>query len=275
MPTATQHLDSIHGPSTVRPDTVQAPDTAQHADTVVDSTYSAHAAMLFLDRDPLHKPEPRQADTRQGASWLLLALLVLLVAIGLKFRKSAKYIFLLGKEITNTRRRHNVFDDTVRESSFLLLLNTVTLLSEGLLLYLYLLGGGRPELPGAAACMGVALGYGLFLWAAYGLTGWVFSDADTMRVWVRGHNAATGLLCVVMLPLALAAAADTSIATTVAPVALGAFLVAKLIFIFKGARIFMHGPTSILLFFYYLCSLEIVPLVLAYAAARFLLDAVA
>ena len=138
MPTATQHLDSIHGPSSVRPDTVQAPDTAQHADTVVDSTYSAHAAMLFLDRDPLHKPEPRQADTRQGASWLLLALLVLLVAIGLKFRKSAKYIFLLGKEITNTRRRHNVFDDTVRESSFLLLLNTVTLLSEGLLLYLYL-----------------------------------------------------------------------------------------------------------------------------------------
>ena len=208
-------------------------------------------------------------------SLIIPALLVLLVAIGLKFRKSAKYIFLLGKEITNTRRRHNVFDDTVRESSFLLLLNTVTLLSEGLLLYLYLLGGGRPELPGAAACMGVALGYGLFLWAAYGLTGWVFSDADTMRVWVRGHNAATGLLCVVMLPLALAAAADTSIATTVAPVALGAFLVAKLIFIFKGARIFMHGPTSILLFFYYLCSLEIVPLVLAYAAARFLLDAVA
>ena len=64
---------------------------------------------------------------------------------------------------------------------------------------------------------------------------------------------------------------DPPIAPEVAWVAAGVFLVAKMLFIFKGARIFLHGFSSIMLFFYYLCSLEIVPLVLVYIGVKQLL----
>lgn len=276
---AIQRIDNIHPKleqsAAKQKDSGERPDSVQRADSAVDSTWSAHAVMLFADPDPLYPPEERGTDTLQGASWLILALLVLLVAIGLKFRYSARYLGVLVHEITNTRRRHNLFDDTVRENSFLLLLNTVTLLSGALLLCFYLLDGANPTLPQAAACMGLGLIYGLFMYLAYSLTGWVFSDHATMKIWVRGHTSATALLSIVMLPLALAVTTDATIAPTATLVALGAFLVAKLLFVFKGIRIFFAGPTSIFLFFYYLCSLEIVPLVIVCATARIILRAVA
>lgn len=250
-------------------DSVTLADSLARADSL--KVLNVHEAMVFDRAEPLFRQEPRDNAIGFGDSWLMIGLLILMVAIGLKFRNSSKFIASLLRETTNTRRRHNVFDDTVRESSFLLLLNVVALLSGGLLLYLALTAGTQPELPAALATMGVTLLYGLFIWVAYCVTGWIFSDSDTMHLWVRGHTAAQGLLSILLLPLALASVVDPPIAPEVAWVAAGVFLVAKMLFIFKGARIFLHGFSSIMLFFYYLCSLEIVPLVLVYIGVKQLL----
>ena len=232
-----------------------------------DSTDSLHSALVFIPADTYHESEPRHSNGLQTSSWLLMALLVLLVAIGLKFRRSTGYIVMLARDVTNTRRRNNMFDDTVRESSFLLLLNIVTLLSGGMLLYLVLSAGTTAVLSDAGQCMGVALAYGLFMYGAYYLWGSIFTDHTALEVWVCGHTAAQGLLGFILLPLSLAAIADPIIAPELAYTGLGFFAVSKLVFIFKGARIFLNGPASVVVFFYYLCNLEMVPLILAYAAA--------
>lgn len=230
----------------------------------------AHTAIIVSPTEHLHTPEPRTPNSTYTESWLLLALLVLLVTIGFKFRNSTHYLSLLAREITNTRRRNNMFDDTVRETSFLLLLNIAALLSGGLLLYMYQSGGTAISLPGALAGMGIGLAYGLFMWIAYIITGRIFTDTATARIWLRGHNSAQGLLGLLLLPTALAAIADPSLSPQLALAAIILFGTAKLIFICKGARIFLNSLTSVVLFFYYLCSLEMVPLILAYAAARHL-----
>lgn len=253
--------------------TVSAPDSIAADSIATDSIStdsverdSLHAAMVFAPVDTLHHSPPRSADGRQAVSWIMLALLILVVAVGLKFRRSTGYIVSLLHEVTTTRRRNNMFDNTVRESSFLLLLNVVTLLSGGLLLYMALKGGGAPDLSGALWCMGVAVVYGLFMYGCYNVWGRIFTDATMMHLWVRGHTATQGLLSFAFLPLALATVADTELASTLAWIAAGVFGASKLIFIFKGARIFLQGTASAVVFFYYLCSLEIVPLVLSYKA---------
>lgn len=252
----------------VKPDSLNAVSLGTDStatDSIVADTLTHPAMVMAPKADMLHPQQISDLSSRQAGSWLLLALLILLVAIGLKFRNSTSYISLLIHEITNTRRRNNMFDDTVRESSFLFLLNIVTLLSGGLLLYLYLTQGKPAHLQGALISIGITLAYGLFMWVSYRLCGWVFTDKATMQIWVRGHNAAQGLLSLITLPLALAAAADWQLTPILAFTALAAFCIAKFIFILKSARIFITGFSSIVLFFYYLCSLELVPMILAYS----------
>lgn len=254
------------------PEVIQKPDTlTQLADTVSRDSLSApttHPAIIFSStEEPLHKAEPAAKQHTDAGSWLLLTFLIMLVALGLKFRNSTQYLSILIRELLTTRRRHNMFDDTVRETSFLLLLNLVTLLSGGLLLY-GSISGASMQLAAAAVCMGVTVAYGLFMWLAYRITAVTFIDDSLQSVWLRGHSAAQGLLSIILLPLALVAIAEPTLTDKLAIAALAAFVIAKLLFIYKGFRIFIHGINSFIVFFYYLCSLEIVPLLVAYRAAE-------
>ena len=250
--------DSITGIPT---DTLSADSIA--ADTLTAD--SVHPALILQPHDVPHHAAPREAS--HAGSWLLLALIALMVAVGLKFRNSTNYISLLARDLTNTRRRNNLFDDTVRETSFLMLLNLVSLLSGGLLLYLYIRRGQSTEVTGAAMVMGLSVAYGIFLWICYTIAGWTFTDRTSMHIWRRGHSAAQALLGLALLPLSLVAVADTQLVIPLCIAAAILFLIAKIIFIYKGLRIFIDGFASIVLFFYYLCGLEIVPLILAYLAA--------
>ncbi|MDE5870106.1 MAG: DUF4271 domain-containing protein, partial [Muribaculaceae bacterium] len=49
-------------------------------------------------------------------------------------------------------------------------------------------------------------------------------------------------------------------------IAAGVFILGKIMFIYKGFRIFFNQISSWMLFLYYLCSVEIVPLILTYFA---------
>ena len=83
-------------------------------------------------------------------------------------------------------------------------------------------------------------------------------------MWVNGYMATTGLSTLIFFPLSLLSIFYPSDAGIILIVALGGFIIAKLIFIWKGFRIFFKEITSWLLFLYYLCSLEIVPLILLF-----------
>ena len=100
--------------------------------------------------------------------------------------------------------------------------------------------------------------------AVYWLVGNVFTDARKTEMWVRGAAATNGAEAFLLFPLALLALTQPEWNPGVLILAGIVFILGKFLFIFKGFRIFFNQFSSWLLFLYYLCSLEIIPLLLTY-----------
>lgn len=218
----------------------------------------------------------------EGMSWIYFLLAVLFVAVALRFKTAGRQIRQMAADLTDVRTRHNVFDDTVREKSFKVLMNVLWAASAGVLLWTSLplvtgdVGVGNssfkepPQAVGIAVCMGIAAVYLCGMYAAYWVTGNIFTDTRQTALWVRGATSCSALESFLLFPAALLALFYPDHLTVLLIVAAATFIIGKLIFILKGFRIFFSQIASLLLFLYYLCSLEIVPIVLVYVSARVL-----
>ena len=263
---------------TLAPASVAPRDSAWRTDSLRKDSLARVEPVYGIVVRPEHEiaPAVERTDLPTGASsWVMLALLAILVAVCLKFRNSRHYFAILARDLTDTRKRNNMFDDTVRETSFLFLLNLMCLLSCGAILFFAGVGpaagvwhpGGDDYAAGAGICMGLTLVYGLFMWVMYHVTGLVFSDSTSTGIWVRGYEAVQALSGAGFFVLALLCLIYPSDCETFGIIALGLVALGKIVFIIKGWRIFLKDYTSLILFFYYLCALEIVPLILLYAGA--------
>ncbi len=229
-------------------------------------------------REQVAVSSSEQSGAGDGLSWVFAVLAVLFCAVCLKFRNTPRYIRTLVADMKDVRTRHNMFDNTVRETSFLIILIVAWICCSGILLWqlqrLTVPDAGfnslsiadRP-LPGIGICAGVAAVYVVFMLLAYEITGNVFSDRKMTRIWVKGASATMGLQVFLFFPFALLTLCYPEWNRTILILAGFVFIIGKIQFIYKGFRIFFNQISSWLLFLYYLCSLEIVPLILAYLAA--------
>lgn len=223
---------------------------------------------------------PVTRDSTMGTSIVYTVMLLLFVIISLRFKNNYRYLAVVVSDLTEVRERHNIFDDTVRETSFLLLLNILWGCTAGVLLWFavkldlieLIAGGSSFAVIGDAAwhilvCVGVALSYTGIMTLAYYTLGCVFADRFRAGAWVKGFTSSQGLTGLIYFPLALLAVGFSGWSTGLLTAAAVIFVLAKFIFIFKGFKIFFAGSSSWMLFLYYLCSVEIVPLVLTYIGA--------
>jgi len=224
-------------------------------------------------------PEPSY-----GMSYILGGLAILFFIIGLRFRNNRKYVTAMLRNMVEVRIRNNAFDETVRETFFLVLLNLLWSCSAGIIIWrtlgftlphspvdsMYL--SSLSDFPAATIgiCMGVGIVYTCVMALAYITVGSVFSDGVHARLWLKGFTAGQGLLGFIYLPLSLLLLFYPQWAEILLWIAFGMFLLTKIVFIWKGFRIFFTQISSWVLFLYYLCSLEIVPLILTYLAAWWL-----
>lgn len=272
---------------TTAADTLAAADTLRTDSVAIDTVTPDTVWYLMLE--PPSTPALPEHSTgggdSTGMSWILTGLLTLFIIVAIRFRSNYKYLGAMFKDAVEVRERGNVFDETVREESFMALLNVLWCFSAGVLLYSLVewgatepwvvsrlqasgfappAGGDRPL--GMALCAGIALVWQMLMVGLYYVVGNVFSDTAHTRMWLTGYLATTGLSTLIFFPLALCAICYPADAHVILCVALGGLIVAKLVFIWKGFRIFFKEITSWLLFLYYLCSLEIVPLILLFAS---------
>ncbi len=216
-----------------------------------------------------------RADNDTGLSIVLSALLLLFCIVALRVRNNGRYLSSLLYDLTEVRERHNVFDDTVRETSLLVLLNVLWCFSAGVMLWTAI-AFYTPPIPspappiGMAVCAGVALAYELIMAAAYYIVGNVFNDRRHARMWLRGFLASQAMAGIPFFATALLVLTQPAWTPWLLLAAAVVFIIAKLLFIWKGFRIFFTRISSWVLFLYYLCSLEIIPLILTYAAATVL-----
>ena len=231
----------------------------------------------------LTAPEPPEAvpyrDDSNGVSFILAGLFLLCLIISLRYRNNIKYVVSMFSSLMETRTRSNIFNDTVRETSLIVMLNVMWCACAGIIGYSvmnFLNPGMQAELGPAIGMligMGFAVAYVVFLWIAYRAVGLVFSDRGNTELWIKGFSASQALMAPPFFVMALVAVCSYDSAIIVGITSALVFLIGKMIFIWKGYRIFFNQISSWVLFLCYLCSLEIVPLILCYRFAYLLEDA--
>ena len=173
-----------------------------------------------------------------------------------------------------------MFDATVKESSFTFILNANWVVCSGILLWIGMkywfsvlhqpLSIGVLE--GVGICVGLMLSYKLLLLLCYIISGNVFSDYRTTKEWVAGANSENSLESLLLFPLALLGLCYPASIQGVVWVGLGVIGIGKILLIFKGFRIFVKQFSSFLLFLYYLCTMEVIPIILVLIGARALME---
>lgn len=235
-------------------------------DTVV--VEECQPAIVLIDH-PKGRDVAHRSESATGMSWVISLFVVVFLLSCLNYKNNFKYIKSIVSDLTDVRSRNNMFDDTVRESTFLIMLNVMCVISVALLSYtgVILANPVFVDLPFAltiASVGGITVFYYLFQYAMYWAFGNVFSDESKTSSWIKGYASSQGLLGVILFPLSLISFFYADIAQTVCIVAFILFVLARLVFVFKGFRIFFTQISSWLLFLYYLCSVEIIPMIFAY-----------
>ena len=240
------------------------------ADTAWASVDSLQAAaqppMAWEDGlEPIARPD--QPGTRTG---FLAAIAFIFVLLAYNFRHLGRLVRTYGEELVKVRLgRDNVFDERpAADVRILWLLLLQFVVCGGILLAggIHLWGGSPGPMPvmGVAKVIAIVGIYYIFQLIAYQTVGYTFTTSAGRREWVRGFNASQALL-----GLSLAVPAILSVfypVTAVYMIILGAVLYfsGRILFILKGFRIFYDKISSLLYFILYLCTLEIIPLILVY-----------
>lgn len=268
MPVSANHIDSTQhndtAVGTYSPQylegfpTTQAGDSALgQIDTLAVMEIPDGAEAQPFTRSPLH-------DTPSMA--LLLAGML---AVALSYHKGYKYIENFFHYMFSTRRRENLFEDhTVNETGILTALIGNTCIVEGFLIFAavrMLCPSLAPALqanvfPHIAIYCGIAVLFYVGQWLVYKVLGYTFSDKQGTKLWIDGFKATQAFLGLLLLPVLILLMLYPNHGRLLLSIAVSLYLIARLIFIYKGFRIFYGNLSSILYFLLYLCAVEIVPL---------------
>ena len=253
-----------------------APADTLAVDTLAVDTAAAPRLGIVIQPTKAEAPPqaPRVPQSSSASSWIILALVALFMLIALRYRKNFRFLGSLTSELTSGRRRRNMFDDTAAETTFVILLNLLCVASVGILLacatsYLHLgyVASIERLLPTLGRCLLLVAGYYGAQWAFYNVAGRTFADGESTVLWMRGFSSGQGILALALFPISLITMFYPTAFVPLAILALVLYFTARVLFIFKGFRIFSRQNNAYLLFLYYLCGVEIVPVILVWTLA--------
>lgn len=216
--------------------------------------------------------EPRQvmAGSDSGVLALVIGVLVL---IGMSMKHVRRIFKTVPQDLLSVRRRANVFDEhTANESRVAVLLLVLLFVCEGLLLYLWV--GLQAEVAtqdvarSVFAMSGLAASFYLFHLVACATVGYVFTDSVNAGLWRRGLNASQMLLAVLLVLPTLVALFYPEMTSFMLALAFMLYVLLRICYISKGVRIFYHKIPSLVYFILYLCTLEIIPVIVVCFLAK-------
>ena len=211
----------------------------------------------------------RMPDTPTNNSLLVSIVVVVFLLFAFTFKKGTKFLGEIFNSVLNVKDRQNLFDDTtVRETQLRAVLLGMTCVSEGFCLF-QLLASTLPDLSvsiGVGVCCGSLIAWAYYMvqkWLYRGL-GLVFSDTTHTRKWVESFISINAIISIpIAIPVLLTifvpqwGKAMLTIAGTI-------YLVSRILFIYKGFKIFYRNILDLFYFIVYFCALEIAPLFWVY-----------
>ena len=209
-------------------------------------------------------------------SGVMALLMGVFVIIALNFRHYSTFPSTFTQNLFSVRQRANAFDEksTVSEARILASLILLTCVCEGVVGFSAVTlttGLTPPPFKAIGAISLLALAYYLWQIAAYSVVGYSFTSAPRRKLWLKGFNASQSLLGITLSVPALAILFNPQLGPWLIALAALLYFLARVIFIIKGFRIFYNKSFALLYFILYLCSLEIIPLIIISNAATFLL----
>lgn len=215
--------------------------------------------------DAIQRPE--LPGYNSGVLCLVIAMLLLVIFTA---RHYGRFFRRLINNLWSVRTRTNLFDEhTVNETRIMVALIIQVCVCEALLLVTWILSQGvvmSPATLGAAACTATLL-TGLFYTAQlviYRMIGYAFTTRNLALQWVQGFNSTQTLLGLALLVPTLVALFYPSASGILISIGATLYILARIVFICKGFRIFYHNLFSLVYFILYLCSVEIIPLLIVY-----------
>jgi len=252
-------------------------DSVQVVDTVTTDSVQVDSATL-VPAIAVQAPNPdvapgEAAESLSTTPWVVIALLLFFTLLSVRFKNNFRFISAMLGDLLNVRHRNNMFDDTLRETSFLIALDIlciaeVSILAVSVISRCFPAVVMMPVSETLLWCLLAVSGLYVFQTLAYCTVGWIFSDAATMRLWVRSFFISQGLLAILLFPVALSIIFNPGCAGWMIWVGVACFLTARISFIYKGFKIFFTQISSWVLFLYYLCSMEVVPFIITAACIQ-------
>lgn len=208
--------------------------------------------------EPAPRPELPAYDS--GVVCLILGVIVFLA---LNTRHQSNYLKTFAVDLfTVRRRRTNAFDDsTVNETRTIIAFIALLCVAEGILLFTATNPHGvASDIFGhIAMTVGLCVAYYVFEICAYATIATVFGTPLDRSQWLKGFNASQALLGLTLAVPALLALFSPDLSWWWLRIALVLYVVARMIFIIKGYRIFYTDFASNIYFILYLLALEVVP----------------
>lgn len=206
-------------------------------------------------------------------SWIMTILILIFLFLTISLRQNSTFLKTFAQNLFSVRRRANVFDQRSTTSEARILLSLIILLcfSEGVLILTAAHATGLPiaNLTGLAIFSGIALLFYILQVAAYSTIGYVFTSSVRAILWMKGFNASQALLGISLAAPAIISLFYPEAANILLSISAAFYIIARIIFIFKGFRIFYNNSLALIYFILYLCSLEIIPLIIIYKASLY------
>ena len=190
------------------------------------------------------------------------------------YRLGNVYISNLMHNMFSTKGKDDLYaDHTMSDTRIIVALIINTCLMEGLLLF-YGLAWIDPQLTLAlqrsvflhvfvlVMAAGLFITLQLFL---YRLIGFTFSDDRLTELWVGGFLASQAMLGLLLFPIVVLTLVFPTTIKLMLTLSIILYILARIVFIWKGFRIFFNNLSSSIYFILYLCAVEIVPPLLALA----------
>lgn len=202
-------------------------------------------------------------------SGVLAMVVAVIVLIGLNMRHVKRIFRSLPQDLLSVRRRSNAFDEHTANETRVSLLQLLQLwVYEGLLLFMWLRdvngntvsGGGLTAR--VAMLVALACAFYLFQLGACMTVGYVFTDKLSATLWRRGLNASQITLGWALAAPALVSLFYPGLTHDMLLLAAALYILSRICYIYKGFRIFYHKFPSLLYFILYLCTLEIIPVII-------------
>ena len=217
---------------------------------------------------------PRHISPLYDNGSMLLVLAVIFITT-VSYRKGYKYVADFFHNISSVRERQNLFEDhTVKETQIMTALTANTCIFGAILLYIAYGFLYHPTEPAATPVFGFVAAlsafdalYHIAMLGLCWLLGFIFSDKLSTGLWLDGVKASASMLGVMLAPITFAILIFPAFVKTGLIMAIILYFLARIIVIYKAFRIFFNNLQSLLYFILYLCSVEIVPVVLSFAGA--------